>query len=285
MGLRVLDPGWRTTIQDLGRPGYAALGVSPSGAADRAALRLANRLLGNPETEAALECTLGGLVLQADSSHWCALTGAIADVLLDGACVPVGMPFFAAPGSTIAIGRARVGLRCYLAVAGGLTSPLVLGSRSEDTLGGVLSLPVTPGAVLPVGIPHPWLPRLDHPHNSPLPQSDPLILPVTPGPRRDWITDASWGELIAAEFAVSDRLDRIGVRLTGPALQRAITGELPSEGLIRGAVQVPPSGDPLVFLADHPTTGGYPVVAVVADEATDLLAQVRPGHRIRFRPN
>lgn len=282
MSVVVVQPGPRTTIQDLGRPGYAALGVCPSGAADRTGLRLANRLLGNAETCAALECTMGGLVLQSDSAHWCVVTGAVADVTVDGHAVGMGAPFPVGPGSVVDIGPPRTGLRSYAAFAGGLDTRVLLGSRAEDTLGRLVPTPVTAGAVLPIGIPTAWLPRADHPVGSALPGAGPLVLPVTAGPRRDWIDEMSWVAFTSATFAVTDRLDRIGVRVRGPALTRRVTDELPSEGLIRGAVQLPPSGEPIVFLADHPTTGGYPVIAVVDDPATDLLAQARPGQAVRF---
>ncbi len=282
MSLTVLRSGVRTSIQDLGRPGHAAIGVSPSGAADRAALRLANRLLGNAEGAAAVECTLGGLALQADRGHWCAVTGAVADVTIDGVGAPMGVPVFVGAGAVLELGLPRHGLRTYAAFAGGLDTRVLLGSRSEDTLGRLVPTPVTAGAVLPIGIPNPDLPGVDHPVNSALPEGDPHLVPVTPGPRRDWIDDRTWATFTSATFVVTDRLDRIGIRLRGPVLTRRITAELPSEGLIRGAVQLPPSGEAIVFLADHPTTGGYPVIAVVDDAATDLLAQVRPGQTVRF---
>ncbi len=281
MSLVVREPGWRTTIQDLGRPGLGSLGISPAGAADRAALRLGNRLLGNPESAAGLECTMGGLAVQADSPHWCAVTGAEAEVTVDGRPVAVGMPFFVAAGAVVHLGAPRRGLRSYLTVAGGLDTPVLLGSRSEDSLGHLVPAAIDAGVRLPVGRPG-RIPRVDHPHNSALPAAELLTLPITSGPRRDWIEEESWARFTREVFVVSGRLDRIGVRFEGPVLRRAATRELPSEGLIRGAVQVPGSGEPIAFLADHPTTGGYPVIAVIDAEATDLLAQAVPGQRVRF---
>jgi biotin-dependent carboxylase-like uncharacterized protein len=281
MSFVVTRPGPRTTVQDLGRPGLATLGISPAGAVDRAAPRLGNRLLGNPEGSAGLECTMGGLALQADSGHWCVVTGAEARVTVDGRPVGCGMPFFVEPDTTVAVGAPTRGLRSYLAVSGGLATPSLLRSRSEDTLGRIVPLPIEAGAVLPVG-PSGWLPRLDQPHHSPLPASGPLLLPVAPGPRRDWLEDSSGLPSRPSPSPVSSKLDRIGVRFEGPALTRSVTRTLPSEGLIRGAVQLPPSGDPIVLLADHPTTRGYPVIAVVDDATTDLLAQVTPGQSVRF---
>jgi biotin-dependent carboxylase-like uncharacterized protein len=281
MSLVVRVTGPRTTVQDRGRPGRGALGISPSGAADRAALALGNRLLGNAESAAGLECTMGGLVLQGDSPHWCAVTGAEGAVTVDGRPMVVGIPFFAPAGSELSIGAPTRGVRSYLTVAGGLTTPTLLGSRSEDTLGRLVPHAIDVGTVVPVG-PAGLIPRVDHPHNSPLPPRGTLTLAVSAGPRHDWIAPEAWHTFTSATFAVSDRFDRIGVRFEGPALARTVTRELPSEGLIRGAIQVPPSGAPIAFLADHPTTGGYPVIGVIGDAATDLLAQVVPGQRVRF---
>jgi allophanate hydrolase subunit 2 len=213
---------------------------------------------------------MGGLALQADSGHWCVVTGAEARVTVDGRPVGCGMPFFVEPDTTVAVGAPTRGLRSYLAVSGGLATPSLLRSRSEDTLGRIVPLPIEAGAVLPVG-PSGWLPRLDQ-----------LLLPVAPGPRRDWLEDSSGLPSRPSPSPVSSKLDRIGVRFEGPALTRSVTRTLPSEGLIRGAVQLPPSGDPIVLLADHPTTRGYPVIAVVDDATTDLLAQVTPGQSVRF---
>jgi allophanate hydrolase subunit 2 len=210
---------------------------------------------------------MGGLALQADSGHWCVVTGAEARVTVDGRPVGCGMPFFVEPDTTVAVGAPTRGLRSYLAVSGGLATPSLLRSRSEDTLGRIVPLPIEAGAVLPVG-PSGWLPRLDQPHHSPLPASGPLLLPVAPGPRRDWLEDSSGLPSRPSPSPVSSKLDRIGVRFEGPALTRSVTRTL--------------SGDPIVLLADHPTTRGYPVIAVVDDATTDLLAQVTPGQSVRF---
>lgn len=284
MSLLVVRAGVRTTVQDLGRPGYAALGVSPSGAVDRSALRLANRLLGNPEGAAALECTMGGLVVRAQSPHWCAVTGARAPVRVDGRPEATGSPFFLRAGAELTIGVPERGLRSYLAVNGGLLTAELLGSRSEDTLGGIVPFRVTEGSILPTGPSTADVVGAVDRHDSPLPPVDgPLEARIVPGPRRDWMAEQSWSVLTRQTFTVSDRTDRIGVRLSGTRLERSVHEELPSEGLIRGAVQLPPSGEPIIFLADHPTTGGYPVIAVVDDSALDLVAQLVPGQHLRFR--
>jgi biotin-dependent carboxylase-like uncharacterized protein len=280
--LRVLASGPQATVQDLGRFGYAEIGVSPSGAADRGALRLANRLVGNPESAAGIEVLLGGFAAWADSTLLVAVTGALGDVTVAGR--PVGMNAVTAvlAGSRLELAEASAGLRRYLAVRGGIDVPPVLGSRSTDTLGGVGPPLLAPGMLLPVGPPSGPLPGVDLAAVPP-PPTDPVILPVVSGPRADWFPA---GALDGATFAVSPDSDRTAVRLSGPELtRRSRSGsapELPSEGLVAGAVQVPADGQPLIFLADHPVTGGYPVIAVVTDHGIDVAAQLRPGQQVRF---
>jgi biotin-dependent carboxylase-like uncharacterized protein len=274
--LEVVRPGFTTTVQDLGRPGHAALGVGRSGAADRGSFRLANRLVGNPPGAAALEVTLGGLVLRASSVTTVAVTGALCPLSKGGLNAPITLW----PGEELALGTASSGLRCYVAVRGGIDVPPVLGSRSTDTLGKLGPPPVTAGTLLPVGAAALGFPVVDLAPRASLPSSP--VLRVTPGPRRDWF--ASPDELLSTVYTVSPDSDRVGIRLTGPPLVRTRTGELPSEACVPGSLQVPPSGRPILFHADHPTTGGYPVIAVVEEDDLDLAAQLRPGQTLRFRP-
>ncbi|GAB4056578.1 5-oxoprolinase subunit C family protein [Catellatospora paridis] len=277
--LEVLAPGPLATVQDLGRVGYAELGVTRSGALDAGALRLANRLVGNPESDAGIEFTYGGATLRAHTSVWCALTGAPAPLSVDGRPAPYGVAFGLPAGARLEIGLPRHGIRSYLAVSGGVAVPPVLGSRSTDTLSGIGPDPLRSGRVLPVG-PVPIGAGgygVDFvPASAP---GEEIRLRVRLGPRGDWFSDA--GELLRHAYTVGQG-DRIGVRLDGPPLARAVSGELPSEGLLAGAIQVPGDGRPLVFLADHPTTGGYPVVGVVHPADLGLLAQARPGTRVFF---
>jgi biotin-dependent carboxylase-like uncharacterized protein len=274
--LEVVRPGFMTTVQDLGRPGHAALGVGRSGAADRGSFRLANRLVGNDPGAAALEVTLGGLVLRASSVTTVAVTGAACPVSPGGMNAPITLW----PGDELVLGTASAGLRCYVAVRGGIDVPPVLGSRSTDTLGKLGPPPLAAGMLLPVG-PRPLgFPVVDLAPRAALP-ADP-VLRVTPGPRRDWF--AAPDELLSTVYTVSPDSDRVGIRFTGPTLARARHDELPSEACVPGSVQVPPSGRPILFHADHPTTGGYPVIAVVEEEDLDLAAQLRPGQTVRFRP-
>lgn len=267
-------------VQDLGRPGYAHLGVSPSGAADQAALRLANRLVGNAEGAAAVECLLGGLQVTARSLHWVAVTGAPTGVRVAG--VPTGSHTLIPlpPGAALTIETPPQGLRTYLAVRGGLDVPQTLGSRSSDLLSGLGPAPLQPGTQLAVGRPDGPLPGTDL---AP-PPSEVKVLAVLPGPRRDWFAADAWAQLLSTGWAVSADTDRVAVRLTGPALPRIRTDELPSEAIVRGAVQVPSSGQPLIFGPDHPVTGGYPVLAVLTEQASDQAGQLRPGQVIRFTP-
>ena len=280
--LEVLATGPLTLVEDLGRPGYAAVGVPRSGAADRAAYLLAGRLLGEPVGRAALECTLGGLVVRARGSLTVVVTGAPAPATLDGRPVGHAAPLHLPDGAVLALGMPPTGLRAYLAVRGGIDVAPVLGSRSTDILSGLGPAPVRSGALLPVGEPGPGGPSVDV---APVaaPPGGTVTLRLTPGPRLDWIAQAR--RLVDTPWIVSSRCDRVGVRLGGPALARAAAwadAELPSEGVVRGAVQVPADGRPIVFLADPPVTGGYPVVAVVEAADVDRVAQCRPGQPVRL---
>lgn len=279
MSLHVLATGPQVTVQDRGRRGLAHLGVPRAGALDGPAALLANRLVGNGPDAAVLEVLLGGLALRADVGRWVAVTGAPAPVSVDGAARSAGRPEWVPAGATLRLGTPPSGVRSYVAVAGGIDVPPVLGSRSTDTLAWVGPPAVEVGSVLPVGAPQ-GAPR---PVDTPRPPvGGPLR--VHRGPRADWFDDDALDRLCAATYVVAADSDRIGLRLTGPTLARRRTGELASEGMVLGAVQVPPSGVPVVFLADHPPTGGYPVLAVVDEADLWQCAQLRPGEVLRFTP-
>ncbi|GAA2743794.1 biotin-dependent carboxyltransferase family protein [Kitasatospora cinereorecta] len=279
--VRILHPGYGATVQDLGRPGHTALGVSPSGAADRRSLRLANRLVGNPEDAAGLEILLGGTVLVVDHHATVALAGAPCPARVDGRPVGPYAPIRLAPGQQLALETAAEGLRVYLAVRGGLDTPPVLGSRSTDTLSGLGPARLATGDMLPVGRRTDGWPAADLAPQRPC-HAEPLLR-IVPGPRDDWFTPDALAALCGGPYTVTDQSDRVGMRLAGPTLERSVPGELPSEGTVLGALQVPPSGQPILFLADHPVTGGYPVIAVVHEDDLPLAGQARPGQRIRFR--
>ncbi|MFD4741348.1 biotin-dependent carboxyltransferase family protein [Streptomyces virginiae] len=282
-GLLVVRPGALTTVQDRGRPGYAHLGVPRSGALDTAAYALANRLVGNAPDAAALETTLDGVGLRALAATTVAVTGAPCPVRISGRPVAWGAPVRLPAGAELEVGRAESGVRGYVAVRGGLTVPPVLGSRSTDLLSGLGPPVLAAGMALPVGPPDPDPAPGADTCGLPGPPSE-LVLPLRLGPRADWFTEASLAGLWRSAFRVSALSNRIGLRTeAGSALVRARAGELPSEGMVLGAVQVPPDGLPVVFLADHPVTGGYPVVGVVPPgPALDAAAQARPGVPVRF---
>ena len=299
--ISVVRAGPLTTVQDLGRPGYAHLGVPRSGALDPAAARLANALVGNPESAAVLETTLMGCALRFSEPARVAVTGASAVVSVDGSVLSdvvrvdgpvsdvvrvdgpavlgvVDMP----AGSVLDVGRTTAGVRSYVAVGGGIDVQPVLGSRSTDTLSGLGPARLADGMTLPTGP----APDLIPPgaRSSSVYQAESgrgartLVLGVRLGPRDDW---SEARELFGSAYTISPVSNRVGARLAGPVLTRTKTGELPPEGVVLGAVQLPADGLPLIFLADHPTTGGYPVVGVV-DDVTPL-AQARPGTTVRFR--
>jgi biotin-dependent carboxylase-like uncharacterized protein len=282
--LVVVRAGALTLVEDAGRPGHAHLAVPRSGALDRGALAEANRLVGNEPGRPGLETTLTGVALRATAPAVVAVAGAPAALTVDGRPVPMSQPVAVPAGAVLDVGTARAGLRSYVAVDGGIALEPVLGSCSTDVLSGLGPPPLRAGDVLPLGAPSAVSPPAE---SGPGPvrahQEGPLVLAITPGPRADWFTAAALATLVSGRYQASKDSNRIALRLDGPALTRAVPGELPSEGLVLGAVQVPADGQPLVFLADHPTTGGYPVIAVVDESDVDACAQVRPGDEVRFR--
>jgi biotin-dependent carboxylase-like uncharacterized protein len=281
--LRVVRAGALTTVQDLGRPGYAHLGVPRSGALDLPAFRTANRLVGNAEGAACLETTATGCAVRPSRTVLAVVTGAACPVRVEGRPAAWGAPVLVPAGAILDVGAAAWGLRSYVAFAGGVDVPAVLGSRSADLLSGLGPAPLSDGGVLPLGAGRPGPARGADavPHAG---LGAELVLPVLPGPRDDWFTPAALRTLATGRYQVSPQSNRIGLRTLGPGLERSRDGELPSEGMVLGAVQVPPDGHPVVFLADHPTTGGYPVVGVVPRDSLAAAAQAPPGTPVRFVP-
>lgn len=280
--IEVVRPGPLATVQDLGRPGRAHLGVPRSGAADQRAFRLANRLVGNPEGAAGVEFTFGGAALRFHRRAWIAVTGAPVTLRIDGRAHGMNAPCFAAAGALVEFGTPTSGLRSYVAVRGGVAVDEVLGSRSTDLLSGLGPAPLAPGDRLPIGS----AAGLQHINVDVVPAAalpETPVLRILPGPRDDWFTHDALPTLTSTPYEVSPDSNRVGVRLNGPPLVRARDGELGSEGMVLGSLQVPPSGLPIIFLADHPTTGGYPVVAVLASASVAEAAQLRPGQKLRFR--
>ena len=299
--IEIVSPGLFATVQDLGRPGLAALGVGESGAADAGSLARANHLAGNPAEAAGLELTFGGLVARFSEPATVALAGAPCPVSVDGVGAGMDAVIELAAGAELRVGRPSLGLRTYLAVRGGIAVPLVLGSRSTDVLAGLGPAVLVKGAVLPVGAALPVGATVDTSalgateaagarhrpapagaRDEAAPWPDVPVLTLVAGPRDDWFTEDALRRLVAEPYLCTTESNRVGMRLSGLDLPRRRTGELPSEGMVRGSLQVPPSGQPILFLADHPVTGGYPVIAVVAGGDLDSAAQVRPGQSVRF---
>lgn len=279
--LEIVQPGPLALVEDLGRPGQSHLGVTRSGAADRRSHTLANRLVANPDDRATVEVTLGGFTARVCGGDVAvAVTGADATPAVNGIPFGTNSVHHVHAGEQISLGPARTGLRSYLAVRGGFDVEPVLGSRSFDVLSSIGPPPLRAGDVLRVGAHRDEFPELEQAPVAAL-DDDVVELRVVPGPRDDWFVDPDI--LIRTNWQVTDRSDRVGMRLVGMPLEyRWPDRQLPSEGATRGAIQVPPNGFPVILGPDHPVTGGYPVIAVVVDDDTDAIAQARPGQTVRL---
>jgi KipI family sensor histidine kinase inhibitor len=307
--LLVLRAGPLTTIQDRGRTGFAAFGVPRAGALDLPSLCWANELVGNAPEAAGLELTALGPELRAEAGCVLALTGGTVAATLDGEAIPMNRPIAMPAGTTLSVGPVKAGVRTYVGIAGGIGVPPVLGSRSADTLSGLGPAPLRdgdrisfgqpgagqpgagagpgasqpgagagPGASQPGAGAGPGAGGVSHPSAG-----DARTVQVLMGPRDDWFTAGSVTTLLSSEWQVSPACDRAGARLVGPSLARVDPGaELLPEPMVPGAIQVPPNGQPIVLLANHPTTGGYPVIAVVATADIAAIAQARPGDKVCF---
>lgn len=292
LGLHVLAAPLPALVQDLGRPGQAGQGVSRSGALDRGALRVANRAVGNPPNTPCLEIAGGGFRFEALGRLVVALAGAPCPIVVRGrdgrrAAEPGYRALALEPGDTVELGHPAAGTRAYLAVRGGFAVEPVLDSAATDTLAGLGPEPVGAGATVAVhaGRRLAGVSLSEGPPGDLPAAGDAVTLDVVMGPRADWFTPAGIARLCGQDWTVTPQSDRVGLRLAGDApLERRDAAELPSEGTATGAIQVPHSGQPVLFLADHPLTGGYPVIATVAEHHLDLAAQVPVGARIRFRP-
>ena len=266
--IRVIEAGFQTTVQDLGRFGYAHLGVSASGAADALALRAGNLLVGNAENAAAIEMTLTGGTFLFDADAVVALTGADFD-----ASLPLWTPVAIKAGTTVRCGAARAGVRGYLTVRGGIAVPKVLGSASVHLLSGVGGRQLQAGDVLPVG--DGAVRQANWSTVAPPVNEGPLR--VTPGPQAGWFG----GELYQAAYEVSEESNRMGLRLRGPAIPSP-EGHMLTEGVALGAVQIPPGGQPIVLFVEHQTTGGYPKPANVISADLWRLGQLRARQQVNF---
>lgn len=302
MTLRVITGGLQTTVQDLGRMGQQARGIPVGGAMDRLALRLANVLVGNEDGAAALEASLIGPAIRFDEPALIALTGGDLEPSINGAAVPMWHAIALSPGAALRFGQARIGCRTYIAIAGGLDVPLVFGSRStylRAQFGGLEGRALRSGDVLHMRPPSPQAERVAQamPESGGAPAvarwsiggslrprySDDPVVRVLTGAHTGALNDDSRGRLFGATFRVSASSDRMGYRLEGASLALRAPLELLSEAVAFGTVQLPPGGDPIVLMSDRQTTGGYPRIGEVASIDLPLIAQLKPGDRLRFR--
>ncbi len=284
-------PGWRSVLQDGGRRGVAAIGVPSAGAADPDSYTLANRLVGNADAAGAVEITAGGARLRTLGPCHVAVVGGAVGIGVDGTPAPSDQVLPLTPGQVLQIDPMTRGVRCYLSVAGGLVGPAVFGSCATDELSGIGPGPLARGQVLHAG---PWNPPLGD-HLVPVDRPDaapggPIVaLRVVPGPHPEWFRPDALERLARQRFVVGDDSNRVGLRLRAEggrsfAGARSDRAELDSHGVVTGAVQVPPDGDPVVLMPDHATLGGYPVVGVVATADHGRLGQCGPGTAVRFVP-
>ena len=284
--IEVLQPGLQLLVQDQGRAGSTHQGVTVSGAVDREALALANLVVGNEPDAAALEVTMGGASLRFHGPAVIAIAGALAPADLEGHQLLPAEPYAVDNRDILQIGMAPRGARVIIGVRGGIDIEPELGSRSSDTLSGLGPAPLRAGDTVPLHGPHAAIRsvQLDQLESRHLPAADEVCrLRITLGPRDDWFTSEAIDTLTGQQWLVSADSNRVGIRLQGAhPLERAVTGELDSEPVVIGAIQVPSSGQPVVFLADHPVTGGYPVIGSVIEQDLPLAAQLPPGALLRF---
>lgn len=283
--IRVVRPGLLTTIQDRGRWGHQAEGVPVCGPMDWFSHRLANQLVGNDDDAATLEITLLGPELIVDADTLGAIAGADFDVTCDDAPVPSTELFTIRRGARLRFGRRRAGARAYLALAGGILTPPVFGSRATHLLsrmGGCEGRALLAGDVLPIADvgTGPWPRR--RAIGLPLPTPGRARLRVIPGAQADWFTPEAWATLTNVTCRVSPRSNRMGYRLEGPALPRMRHDELITEPIAEGAIQVPAAGEPILLMADRATAGGYPKIASVIAADLPLAGQLAPGDAISF---
>ncbi len=283
--IQVQDPGLFTTVQDLGREGFGPMGVSASGAADAISLRLGNRLVGNAGGEAGLEMTLVGGTFAFPEGAVLAMTGSDFDATLDGEPIELWRAYEARPGQVLRLGPTRSGARCYLCVRGGIAVKLFLGSASTHVLsglGGHEGRALRKGDVLHIGAANgatregklrPRAVNKLQPRN---------VLRVTPGPQNDWFPESSQRLFYSSKYQVAEESNRMGIRLEGAVIPAPSGGEMVSEGVALGAIQLPEGGRPIILFVEQQTTGGYPKIANVISADFHSLGQLRPRDEIRF---
>lgn len=285
-GARILEAGAQTTVQDLGRTGQLRYGIPPSGPLDARAFLLANRLVGNPDAAAALECTVLGPRFEVTAACAIAVTGAAMPVTVNDREAPAWTTILLAAGDVVRLGPARAGVRAYVAFAGGIDVPPVLGSRAtylRGRLGGVEGRALKRGDELRLfAAPPPPRRRVRAAEMSAF--ADEPVLRAVLGPQADRFTEEGVRTWAESAYEMLPQSDRMGARLRGPRIAHARGHDIISDGIALGSVQVPGDGQPIVLLADRQSTGGYTKLATVCSVDVGRLAQVRPGGRVRFRP-
>jgi biotin-dependent carboxylase-like uncharacterized protein len=286
MGIKVLNPGVLTTVQDLGRIGYQQFGVSVSGVMDPRAASIANIMVDNDENEAVLECTMLGPQLQFDETNIIAITGGNLSPTIDGQPVESYRALKVEAGQTLRFGAPKAGCRAYIAFAGGLDIPVVMGSRSTNMkakIGGMKGRKLEKEDVIGFRDPKSTIKNLDTRRMAPefVPRKE-YTVRVILGPQDDMFTDAGIKTFLSEVYSVTQEFDRMGCRLDGPIIEHKNGGDIISDGIAFGAIQVPSAGKPIIMLADRQTTGGYTKIANVISADFRILAQLKAGDKIRF---
>lgn len=287
MGIKILNPGLLTTVQDEGRFGFQKVGVTSSGALDRKAMETANILVGNAPGEAVLEMTLFGASLEFTDANTIAVTGGDFEPKLNGSPLPPYTAVAVGAGSTLTFGIAKSGCRAYVAFAGGLDVPVVMGSKSTNLkcgIGGYRGRKLAAGDEIPFTKPESDLPFPRLRQLQPEPYPEILTLRVVPGPQDDAFTETGIRTFFSEIYTVTNKSDRMGSTLDGPAVEFKTGADIISDGIPLGAVQIPANGKPIVMLADHQTTGGYTKIGTVITPDLSAFAQRKPGERVRFEP-
>lgn len=285
--LTIQSPGPFTTVQDLGRGGFLASGFSPSGAMDAFSARMANLLVGNPQGEAVLEMTIEGITAGFSKPCVFSLTGADMTPTLNGRSIPLCAACVAKSGDILRCGIAKTGCRGYLAISGGFLLPSPMGSASTNLkcrLGGFQGRKLEKGDWLPLRAAVSALPGLEWRTAPPLEENAAPLLRVIPGPQHRCFTAKGIKTFYHSSYLLTPQSDRMGARLEGPPIEAKGGVDILSDGIAFGAVQIPASGKPIVLLADRQTTGGYAKIGTVATVDLPLLAQAKPGSKLRFVP-
>ncbi|MBC8345571.1 MAG: biotin-dependent carboxyltransferase family protein [Candidatus Marinimicrobia bacterium] len=283
MSITVLKAGLQTTVQDLGRNGYAHYGISASGAADAFSLRIGNLLVGNDESAAALELTILGGDFKFESHAFIALSGSEFEAHLDGESFQNNEGIYVRSGQILSVGQSKEGARTYLCVRGGVDVPYYLSGKTTHVMskmGGLNGRQLEKGDSIKIGN----LSSVTQPiHNKDTLDLNCAIIRVTNGLQGEWFSDSTWNYFLSNSFTISDLSSRMGIRLTGNLIQSDRGNEILTEGIPLGAIQVPGSGDPIISFVEHQTTGGYPKIANVITADLCKVGQLKPGDTFKFQ--